>query len=104
MTSRKVNCDILCADLRACELPLICALLFGDRSRAVEPAEHAAGRSEPLAGRRYNGGNPWRAARNVNRGRASRAARRGLAGRILPAGRRLVTPALYYASDNSMIK
>ena len=61
--------------------PLICALPFGDRSRAVEPAEHAAGR-------RYNGGNLWRAARNVNRGRASRAARRGL------AGRRLVTPGL----------
>ena len=30
------------------------------------------------AGRRYNGGNPWWAARNVNRGRASRAAQRGL--------------------------
>ena len=57
---------------------------------AVEPFEHAAGRSEPLEGRRYNGGNPWRAARNVNRGRASWAARMGL------AGRRLVTPELAF--------
>ena len=29
------------------------------------------------AGRRYNGGNPWRAARNINGNRASRASRRG---------------------------
>ena len=48
--------------------PLICALLFGDRSRAVEPAEHAVGR-------RYNYGNHWR------------AARRGIAGcRLVTAG------------------
>ena len=59
-----------------------------DACRGLSVSYHAAGRSEPLTGRRYNGGNPWRAARNVNRGRASRAARRGL------AGRRLVTPGL----------
>ena len=51
---------------------LIISLLFGDRSRAVEPVENAAGR-------RYNCGNPWRATRNVNnQSTASQAARRGI--------------------------
>ena len=65
--------------------PLICALLFGDRSRAVEPAEHAVGR-------RYNYGNHWR------------AARRGIAGCIQPAGCRLVTAGLEaYFKDLSFV-